>query len=293
MKVFAGIPPGTRPTWLSKDLLAGLTVWAVLIPEALAYATIAGVPPVVGFTRRPPHSSSTRSSAARAISWSARWRRPLRCPRRSAVANLGRQRLHRPDHGPRPDRGRDRAHRRTDQVGVHRVVHLRTRAQGLHHRPGSDDHHRASPEVDRRTRRGWRLLRAARGGVRPPGRAEYPDGHPRLAVSCPRPGPQGGGPRIPAALVAVAIGIGATALLGLEELGVDIVGPIDEGLPTWARRPQASTSTWPSSGRRSVSRSSGSPRVWVPPRRMPLATTTTSTRTRSSSASAQRTSDRG
>ena len=30
------------------DLLAGLTVWAVLVPESLAYATIAGVPPVVG-----------------------------------------------------------------------------------------------------------------------------------------------------------------------------------------------------------------------------------------------------
>jgi hypothetical protein len=30
------------------DLVAGLTVWAVLVPEALAYATIAGVPPVVG-----------------------------------------------------------------------------------------------------------------------------------------------------------------------------------------------------------------------------------------------------
>jgi len=34
--------------WLRPDLLAGLTVWAVLVPESLAYATIAGVPPVVG-----------------------------------------------------------------------------------------------------------------------------------------------------------------------------------------------------------------------------------------------------
>lgn len=30
------------------DLMAGVTVWAVLVPESLAYATIAGVPPVVG-----------------------------------------------------------------------------------------------------------------------------------------------------------------------------------------------------------------------------------------------------
>lgn len=39
---------GYRRTWLRPDVVAGLTVWAVLVPEALAYATIAGVPPVVG-----------------------------------------------------------------------------------------------------------------------------------------------------------------------------------------------------------------------------------------------------
>ncbi|MET0447496.1 MAG: SulP family inorganic anion transporter, partial [Aeromicrobium sp.] len=39
---------GYRRSWLRGDLVAGLTVWAVLIPESLAYATIAGVPPVVG-----------------------------------------------------------------------------------------------------------------------------------------------------------------------------------------------------------------------------------------------------
>jgi len=30
------------------DVVAGLTVWAVLVPESFAYATVAGVPPVVG-----------------------------------------------------------------------------------------------------------------------------------------------------------------------------------------------------------------------------------------------------
>jgi sulfate permease, SulP family len=35
------------------DLVAGLTVWAVLVPEALAYATIAGVSPVVGLYAAP------------------------------------------------------------------------------------------------------------------------------------------------------------------------------------------------------------------------------------------------
>ena len=39
---------GYQPAWLRFDVLAGLSVWAVLVPESLAYATIAGVPPVVG-----------------------------------------------------------------------------------------------------------------------------------------------------------------------------------------------------------------------------------------------------
>jgi sulfate permease, SulP family len=45
---------GYRRTWIGGDLVAGLTVWAVLVPEALAYATIAGVPPVVGLYAAPP-----------------------------------------------------------------------------------------------------------------------------------------------------------------------------------------------------------------------------------------------
>jgi sulfate permease, SulP family len=44
---------GYQKTWLRGDVIAGLTVWAVLIPEALAYATIAGVSPVVGLYAAP------------------------------------------------------------------------------------------------------------------------------------------------------------------------------------------------------------------------------------------------
>jgi SulP family sulfate permease len=44
---------GYRRTWLGGDVVAGLTVWAVLVPEALAYATIAGVSPVVGLYAAP------------------------------------------------------------------------------------------------------------------------------------------------------------------------------------------------------------------------------------------------
>ncbi|MYR08171.1 STAS domain-containing protein [Gordonia sp. SID5947] len=39
---------GYRRAYLRPDLIAGLTVWAVMVPEGLAYASIAGVPTVVG-----------------------------------------------------------------------------------------------------------------------------------------------------------------------------------------------------------------------------------------------------
>ncbi len=44
---------GYDRSWLRSDVIAGLTVWAVLVPEALAYATIAGVSPVVGLYAAP------------------------------------------------------------------------------------------------------------------------------------------------------------------------------------------------------------------------------------------------
>jgi sulfate permease, SulP family len=44
---------GYERKWLGGDLIAGLTVWAVLVPEALAYASIAGVSPVVGLYAAP------------------------------------------------------------------------------------------------------------------------------------------------------------------------------------------------------------------------------------------------
>lgn len=34
--------------WLTRDLVAGLTLWALVVPEAMAYASIAGVPPQFG-----------------------------------------------------------------------------------------------------------------------------------------------------------------------------------------------------------------------------------------------------
>lgn len=51
--VFFSSLRGYDRAWLRGDLVAGLTVWAVLVPEALAYASIAGVSPVVGLYAAP------------------------------------------------------------------------------------------------------------------------------------------------------------------------------------------------------------------------------------------------
>src|SRR6058998_2608408 len=40
--------PAYRRDGLSPDFLAGLAVWAVMVPEGMAYAGIVGVPPIMG-----------------------------------------------------------------------------------------------------------------------------------------------------------------------------------------------------------------------------------------------------
>lgn len=53
LPVFTSLQDYKR-SWIRPDLIAGFTVWAVLVPEALAYATIAGVSPVIGLYAAPP-----------------------------------------------------------------------------------------------------------------------------------------------------------------------------------------------------------------------------------------------
>jgi len=40
--------PAYETAWLRADILAGLTLWAFLVPEAIAYALMARAPPQAG-----------------------------------------------------------------------------------------------------------------------------------------------------------------------------------------------------------------------------------------------------
>jgi high affinity sulfate transporter 1 len=47
--------PSYRRAWLLPDILAGIAVWAVMVPEGMAYSSIVGVPPIMGlYTIIPP-----------------------------------------------------------------------------------------------------------------------------------------------------------------------------------------------------------------------------------------------
>jgi high affinity sulfate transporter 1 len=47
--------PAYRREWLLPDMLAGVAVWAVMVPEGMAYSGIVGVPPIMGlYTIIPP-----------------------------------------------------------------------------------------------------------------------------------------------------------------------------------------------------------------------------------------------
>lgn len=47
MSVFGWLRRYERP-WLVRDVVAGLTVWGLIVPEGMAYASIAGMPPQAG-----------------------------------------------------------------------------------------------------------------------------------------------------------------------------------------------------------------------------------------------------
>ena len=177
---------GYQRAWLRPDLVAGLTVWAVLVPESLAYATIAGVPPVVGLYAAVPalvfyavlgssrHLVVASMSASAALSFSIV----------GDFAKSGSRRLPPADRGAGSRDGRPGPGGRTRPPRLPGVVHLRARDEGLHHRPGTDHHRRTAAQAVRRPQGRRRLLPADRAPHRTPGRHQR--FHPRGRGGQPR-----------------------------------------------------------------------------------------------------------
>ena len=145
---------GYERAWLRRDLLAGLTVWAILVPEALAYASIAGVSPVVGLYAAPgalilyaalgssrqlvtgPMAATAALSAATVGDLVAHSSGDFLAFTTGLAIATGLAALIAGGPAPR----------------IPRRLHLRAGAEGLHRRPRADDHDRPGAEALRRRR---------------------------------------------------------------------------------------------------------------------------------------------
>lgn len=146
--------PDYQRAWLRRDALAGLTVWALLVPEAMAYAAIAGVPVQYGLYAVPlsllgyvifggsrqlfvgPSASVATISAATVGSVIAANAAPSEWVALTAAVALMVGVIYRARSGP---------------DGVCRSILRQAGARRLHHRPG-DVHRRWSAAQARRDR---------------------------------------------------------------------------------------------------------------------------------------------
>ena len=165
---------GYERSWLRGDLIAGVTVWAILVPQALAYASIAQVSPVVGLYAAPgalllyaalgssrvlvvgPDGGERGAVGGHGRGPRSGGRGPVRRAHRRAGSD---RRPRRPDRRPAAPR-------------LSRRLHQPAGAQGADHRPRADDHHRPAAEAVRDRCKPRRLLRAGLASRQPCGRCE-------------------------------------------------------------------------------------------------------------------------
>ena len=149
-----------QPAWLSKDIVAGLVLASLLVPQGMAYAELAGLPAITGLYTSilclvayavfgpsrilvlGPDSSLGPMIAATILPLAAANGDP---------APRGRLRVHAGAH-----RRRAHAHRRRRWPRVHRRPALQADPDRLHERPRPDDLRRPAAEavrvLDRRGR---------------------------------------------------------------------------------------------------------------------------------------------
>ena len=156
--------------WLAKDVVAGLVLTALLVPQGMAYAELAGLPPITGLYTSilcltayalvgpsrilvlGPDSSLGPMIAATIL------------PLVGAERGPGEGR-HARVHARAPRRG-DHAPRRRREARLHRRPPLEADADRLHERSRAHDPRRAAPEAVR-VLGGRRRLRPGAPGVRP------------------------------------------------------------------------------------------------------------------------------
>ncbi len=201
--------------WLRADIVAGIVLAAILVPQGMAYAELAGLPPVTGLY------TTIACLVGYAIFGPSR---VLVLGPDSSVSPLifaaivpllvdgrpGERHRSRGDAGPVRRPHRDRA--RAGQARLRGRPALQGGAGRLHERPRHHHHRRPAAQAVRLLHRRRQVHRRAEGVRRRPRQDERDDarrraGLPRPSCSCCR----GFTRRVPAVLVAV---VGATVVVG-------------------------------------------------------------------------------
>ncbi len=231
----AAVVPRVPRSGLRRDALAGLTVWAVLVPESLAYATIAGVPPVVGLYAAVPALllyallGSSRHMVVATMSATA----ALSASIVGVYAAAGSRGLHR--RSPRRSRSSPASSPCSPVCCAS--------ASSPRSSPSRCSRASSSASPSRSSSGSCRSCSASRRA-----RATSSSRSPRCSASSAAPtaatlvvglvslaivlGLRRWLPVVPGSLVAVLVGIAAVPLFDLVAKGVAIVGPIEAGLPT-------------------------------------------------------------
>ena len=230
-----------RVSWLRSDLVAGIVLTTLLVPQGMAYAELAGLPAITGLYTSilclvgyamfgpsrilvlGPDSSLGPMIAATILPIIGADGSPARAIALASMLAL--------IVGAIMIGGRHRKAR------IRRRPALKTDADRLHERPRADDPRRTTPQalwlLDRRgrlDRRGPRVR--ARARQRPSCRRGRRG---RSVQRCRDSRPGRWLPRVPAILVAVVAAIAATSVFNLAEHGVSLVGTLPKGFPplTW------------------------------------------------------------
>ena len=245
----AGWLAAYQPKWLRGDLVAGLTAAAVVVPQAMAYAAIAGLPLVIGlYTAFVPLVIYAVMGTSR----------PLSVTTTSTIAILTANALHQIAPGATDGLLVSAAGTLAllvggmlvaasllrlgivasfisepvlvgfkAGVGLTIVVDQVPKLLGVHFEKGHFFHNLLSI-VDHLPQSSVPTVLLA------------------LVMLALQIGLQRFLPRVPASLVTVAAGVAASALMGLNRLGVELVGEVQGGLPSFAR-PDASlfVHLWP------------------------------------------------